>query len=91
MTKPIIAGNWKMFKTEDEAVQFAYQVSEKMPSIEVVDSVICAPFISLKSLVKCQRDNLRIGAQNGMLVIVFRSKREKMKLSLTLLGVHRIR
>ncbi len=64
MRKPIIAGNWKMYKNADEAVQFAYQVSDKMPSTEKVDSVICAPFISLKELVKCQGANLRIGAQN---------------------------
>ena len=64
MRKPIIAGNWKMYKTKDEAVQFIYKVSEQMPSVELVDSVICAPFISLKSLVKRQGDNLRIGAQN---------------------------
>lgn len=64
MRKPIIAGNWKMYKTEDEAVKFVYEVAEAMPSIELVDSVICAPFISLKSLVKSQGSNLRIGAQN---------------------------
>ena len=64
MRKPIIAGNWKMYKNKDEAVQFIYKVSEEMPSLELVDSVICAPFIALKSLVKRQGDNLRIGAQN---------------------------
>ena len=64
MRKPIIAGNWKMYKNADEAVQFAYQVANKMPSVEKVDSVICAPFISLKELVKCQGSNLKIGAQN---------------------------
>lgn len=64
MRKPIIAGNWKMYKNEDEALQFIYKVTEAMPSNEVVDSVVCAPFVSLKSLVKCQGDNLRIGAQN---------------------------
>ena len=53
MRKPIIAGNWKMYKNEDEAVKFAYEVADAMPSVELVDSVICAPFISLKSLVKC--------------------------------------
>ena len=52
MRKPIIAGNWKMYKTVDEAVQFIYQVSDKMPSVEKVDSVICAPFVALKELVK---------------------------------------
>lgn len=64
MRKPIIAGNWKMYKTEDEAVQFIYKVAGEMPSVEKVDSVICAPFIALKSLVKSQGDNLKIGAQN---------------------------
>ena len=32
MRKPIIAGNWKMFKTRDEALQFIYAVVDKMPS-----------------------------------------------------------
>lgn len=64
MRKPIIAGNWKMYKNVDEAVQFIYQVSDKMPSVEKVDSVICAPFIALKELVKSQGANLKIGAQN---------------------------
>ena len=64
MRKPIIAGNWKMFKTRDEALQFVLAVNEKMPSVEKVDSVICAPFIVLRDLVKRQGDNLRIGAQN---------------------------
>lgn len=64
MRKPIIAGNWKMYKTEDEALDFIYKVSSEMPSNEKVESVIFAPFISLKSLVKAQGDNLKIGAQN---------------------------
>jgi triosephosphate isomerase len=62
--KPIIAGNWKMYKTRDEALQFVYAVSNKVPSKELVDSVICAPFPVLRCLVKRQGDNLRIGAQN---------------------------
>ena len=64
MRKPIIAGNWKMFKTRDEALAFVYAVNEKLPSIDVVDTVICAPFVVLRCLVKRQGDNLRIGAQN---------------------------
>ena len=64
MRKPIIAGNWKMFKTREEALQFVLAVSEKMPSLDKVDSVICAPFILLRDLVKRQGENLRIGAQN---------------------------
>ncbi len=64
MRKPIIAGNWKMFKTRDEALKFVYSVNEKVASIEEVDSVICAPFYVLRCLAKRQGENLRIGAQN---------------------------
>lgn len=64
MRKPIIAGNWKMFKTRDEALAFIYQVNEKVPSQEIVDSVICSQFTVLRCLVKRQGENLRIGAQN---------------------------
>lgn len=64
MRKPIIAGNWKMFKTRTEALQFIYAVSEQVPSQEIVDSVICAQFTVLRCLVKRQGENLRIGAQN---------------------------
>lgn len=64
MRKPIMAGNWKMNKTRDEALQFIYAVSDKLPSKEKLDSIICAPAIILRDLVKRQGDNLRIGAQN---------------------------
>ncbi|MCK9535971.1 MAG: triose-phosphate isomerase [Bacilli bacterium] len=64
MRKPIIAGNWKMFKTRDEALQFVYSVVNKVPDINKVDSVICAQFTVLRCLVKRQGSNLRIGAQN---------------------------
>lgn len=64
MRKPIIAGNWKMFKTRDEALSFIYAVNDKMPSLDKVDTVVCAPFVVLRCLVKRQGENLRIGAQN---------------------------
>lgn len=66
MRKPVMAGNWKMNKTRDEALQFIYTVTEKdaLPSIDKVDSIICAPAIILRDLVKRQGDFLRIGAQN---------------------------
>ncbi|MBN2604573.1 MAG: triose-phosphate isomerase [Bacilli bacterium] len=64
MRKPIIAGNWKMFKTRDEALQFVYNVNLKLPSNDFVDSVICAQSPILRDLVRRQGDSLRIGAQN---------------------------
>ncbi len=64
MRKPIMAGNWKMNKTRDEALEFIYAVSDKLPSSEKLDSIICAPAIILRDLVKRQGENLKIGAQN---------------------------
>jgi triosephosphate isomerase len=63
MRKPIIAGNWKMNKNRDEALQFVYSVNMKLPSSEFVESVVCAQSPVLRDLVKRQGDNLRIGAQ----------------------------
>ena len=64
MRKPIIAGNWKMYKTRDEVLSFVYAVNEKMPSNDLVDSVVCAPALYLRDLVKRQGTNLKVGAQN---------------------------
>lgn len=64
MRKPVVAANWKMFKTRDEALQFIYAVNDQVPSKDIVDTIICAPAIHLRSLVKRQGENIRIGAQN---------------------------
>lgn len=64
MRKPIIAGNWKMFKVREEVLSFVLAVNKNLPSNEVVDTVICAPALYLRDLVKRQGENLRIGAQN---------------------------
>ena len=60
----MLAGNWKMNKTRDEALQFILQVNENVPAVELVDTVVCAPAIILRDLVKRQGEFLRIGAQN---------------------------
>lgn len=64
MRKPIMAGNWKMFKTYDEALQFIYAVNDKLPSKNDVETIIFPPAMLLVSLVKRQGANLEIGAQN---------------------------
>ncbi|MGS0972063.1 MAG: triose-phosphate isomerase [Candidatus Izemoplasmataceae bacterium] len=63
MRKPIIAGNWKMNKTRDEALQFIYNINMNLPSNKKVESVICAQAPILRDLVKRQGEELRIGAQ----------------------------
>ncbi|RHH71356.1 MULTISPECIES: triose-phosphate isomerase [Vagococcus] len=65
MRKPIIAGNWKMNKTVSEARDFAEAVKNKIPSNDVVDSVIGAPTLFLTDLVDTAKGtDLKIAAQN---------------------------
>jgi triosephosphate isomerase len=64
MRKPIIAGNWKMFKTVSEAVSFINEIKGKA-EVEGVESVICAPFTNLPALVEAAKGtSIKIGAQN---------------------------
>ncbi|MFD1957037.1 triose-phosphate isomerase [Paenibacillus thailandensis] len=64
MRKPIIAGNWKMFKTVSEAESFFSEVKGKA-EVEGVESVICAPFTALPALVQAAKGtSIAIGAQN---------------------------
>ena len=64
MRKPIIAGNWKMYKSFEEAIQFVDAVQDKIPSNDKVDAVICAPALYLPTLVQVASDaDLAIGAQ----------------------------
>ena len=62
MRKPMLAGNWKMNKTRDEAIQFTLALADKLPTS--VDCVVCAPAIILRDLVKRSPEQLKIGAQN---------------------------
>lgn len=64
MRKRVIAGNWKMYKTKDEAISFIYEVAKSVPDRDQVETVICAPAIMLRDLVKREGEHLRIGAQN---------------------------
>lgn len=65
MRKPIIAGNWKMYKTLSEAVDFVEQVKSQVPANDKVEAVVCAPALFLPTLVEAAKGtNLAIGAQN---------------------------
>lgn len=61
---PVIAGNWKMYKVRDEALQFIYSVNQEVPENTLVETVICANDVLLRDLVKRQGEHLKIGAQN---------------------------
>ncbi|WP_071460731.1 triose-phosphate isomerase [Bacillus massilinigeriensis] len=65
MRKPIIAGNWKMFKTLSEATSFLEEVKSLVPSKDEVESVVCSPALFLGQLAEIAKDHdIEIGAQN---------------------------
>ena len=64
MRKPLIAGNWKMFKTTAEALTFANEF-KKLYSGTDVGAAICAPFTQLAALADAFKGTeIKIGAQN---------------------------
>ncbi|AZP03239.1 triose-phosphate isomerase [Jeotgalibaca ciconiae] len=65
MRKPIIAGNWKMNKTAEEAHAFIEAVKNEVPSNDKVDSVVGSPALYLEKMVNDSKDtDLKIAAQN---------------------------
>lgn len=64
MRKKIIAGNWKMNKTVDEAVALVEQLKQVANSSEV-DVVVCPPYVCIPAVVEAVKgSNIEVGAQN---------------------------
>jgi triosephosphate isomerase (TIM) len=64
--KVAIAGNWKMYKTQAEALEF---LQAFLPTLETVpedrDIILCAPFTTLTSMSKnLHGSRVQVGAQN---------------------------
>jgi triosephosphate isomerase len=65
MRKPVMAGNWKMFKTPSETSAFFEKFRPLVANAAHCDVVICPPFTSLAAAVQAVKDtNIRVGAQN---------------------------
>ncbi len=65
MRKPIIAGNWKMNKTKDEAITLSQKIRDTFVNDTDIDIVLCPPFTSLESVQKVLSSSLlKLGAQN---------------------------
>ena len=65
MRVPLIAGNWKMNTTLNEASALVSKMRPGLDQIDNVDKVICPPFVSLaavKELIK--GSSIKLGAQN---------------------------
>ncbi len=65
MRKPMMAGNWKMNKTIDEAVELATAIRDQVADEESVDRVLCPTFVCLPA-VRAVLDggSIGLGAQN---------------------------
>lgn len=65
MRTPFIAGNWKMFKSGEEAAAFAEEFKTLYQDTDV-KTAICAPFIHLPLLKKAfEGTEINVGAQNA--------------------------
>ena len=65
MRRPIIAGNWKMNKTIEEAVSIAVGLKRKFYTFSEADIVICPPFTALSKVHDQILDSsIMLGAQD---------------------------
>ena len=65
MRMPMIAGNWKMNTTLDEAIELVNGIRQGLDRIDNVDKVICPPFVSLAAVGEVIRgSSIKLGAQN---------------------------
>ncbi len=65
MRTPMIAGNWKMNTTVDEAKILVKEIRPELDAINNLEKVVCPPFISLvpvRDLI--QGTSIKLGAQN---------------------------
>lgn len=69
-TKPesrrhVVAGNWKMFKTRDEAQATVRELVGLVGNIQTVDIVVCPPFTALPTVEEILTGSVvQLGAQN---------------------------
>ena len=65
MRKPLIAGNWKMYKTGQEAVEFAQAFKPLVVASTHCEIVVGPPFTAIKQLAdRLEGSNVHVAAQN---------------------------
>ena len=65
MRKKLIAANWKMYKTPEEARSFVRDFLPLVAEQERDEIVLCVPYIDLAATLEAVRgSNVRVGAQN---------------------------
>jgi len=65
MRKPFVAGNWKMFKTVEEARHLVSELVPGLQAVNDVEKVLCPPFTTLLAVsALLEGTNIGLGAQN---------------------------
>ncbi|HVG17774.1 MAG TPA: triose-phosphate isomerase [Blastocatellia bacterium] len=65
MRRPLIAGNWKMYKTIAEALEFAQKLRPLVVASTHCDVVVAPPFTAIKSVAdRLEGSNIRVAAQD---------------------------
>jgi triosephosphate isomerase len=65
MRTPIVAGNWKMNTTLEEARALVDALKPELEALEGVERVVCPPFISLAAVAdRLRGSSILVGAQN---------------------------
>lgn len=65
MRRPIIAGNWKMYKTVTEAIELVNGLKRNLYDVAEADIVVCPPNTALDSVSEILNEsNIELGAQN---------------------------
>ncbi len=65
MRTPLVAANWKMNKTVEEARSLVYAMSARLRELKGVEKVLCPPFTSLLAVhALLEGSGLGLGAQN---------------------------
>lgn len=65
MRLPIIAGNWKMYKTPREAVEFVRALLPGLSPLTEAERVVCPPFIAIPGVSEALAGSpIKVGAQN---------------------------
>src|SRR5690349_13934809 len=63
--RPYIAGNWKMFKTSEDARSYVKELRKLLPDDPAADVGICVPFTALAATMKAaEGSDIRVCAQN---------------------------
>ena len=65
MRKKLIAGNWKMYKTDEEAERLASGIADGFDGSDKADVLLCPPFTSIKTVVEAVEGSpIFVGGQN---------------------------